>query len=191
MNNTFIPRHWRMCTLYKLLFVVVVVVVAFKHTILPLLVYNHPQRRMKSPLPYQHFCSTWWNFSLRDCNFLLNPLLSNSTKLLQANLFSVLLHYCMHHSTPVVAHFKIQNLVSKTANECTSPLLQATACPDSPCQPVNAMHFANVVCLAPLIMWPGNHSSQPWLFSLLALKHIQMTFPPQPGLKSSPTQAEN
>lgn len=36
-------------------------------------------------------------------------------------------------------------------------------CPTSPYQPVNALHSANVVCLPLLIMWPGNHSSQPQL----------------------------
>jgi len=101
-----------------------------------------------------------------------------------------LLLLCLHW-LPVVAHFKIQNLVYKTANECTWPSLQAMICPESAYQLLNALHSANVACLALLIMWPGNHSSQPQLSSLLALKNIGMTFPPQPGPKSNPTEAEN
>lgn len=56
--------------------------------------------------------------------------------------------------------------------------------------PVNALHFDNVVCLALLIMWPGNHSSQPRLSSppLLALKNIGMTFSPPPGPKCNQLQ---
>lgn len=50
---------------------------------------------------------------------------------------------------------------------------------------------AGADCLALLIMWPGNHSSQPWLSSLLAPKNIGMTSPPQPGPKCNSTRAEN
>lgn len=68
----------------------------------------------------------------------------------------------------------------QTANECISLSLQAMVCPGCTYQPVNALHSANVACLALVIMWPGNHSAQPWLSSLLAQKNIGMTFPPPP-----------
>lgn len=58
-------------------------------------------------------------------------------------------------------------------------------------KPVSGLHSTNALSLAFLKMWPGNHSSQPWLSSLLAQKNIRMTSPPQPGPKSNSSEAEN
>lgn len=170
---------------------------AFKHILLFLLIYNHPQH---------------WN----EVGTFLSALLLSLLKLLSGVLQfssdhtsystthpnccrpSCFLSCWILHPRPALpplaacgGSFQIQNLVYKTANECTSASLKAMFCPGSTSQPVNALHSAKVVCLALLIMWPDNHSSQPWLLSFLALKNIGMTFRPQPGPKSNPNEAEN
>lgn len=95
-----------------------------------------------------------------------------------------------HQPTACSGSFQIENLVYKTANEDTSPSVQAMVHPGPAYQLVNASSSANVTCLAVLMWWPGNHSSQPWLSYLMAWKNIVMISAAQHGPKSKPIDAE-
>lgn len=141
---------------------------------------------------YQDFCSALWNFCLRHRNFPLNTLYTSGPNSYRLSCFlaSQILASHSHPLTACGGSFWIQN-PAKTANVCTFQSLQAVVCPGSSYQSVEALHSANTVCLARRIMWPGNHSSQPRLSSLLAQKNIVMTSLPQPGPKSGSTEAEN
>lgn len=150
---------------------------------------------------YQDFCSALGNFCLRHCNFPLNTLRTTRPNCYGLSCFPASQVFASHsHPShpPLTAcggSFWIQN-PAKTANVCTFPSLQAVVWPGSTYQSVNALHSAKTVCLAHRIMWPGNHSSQPWLSSLLAQENIVMTSLPQPGPKSVcgqsvPTETEN
>lgn len=174
MNNTFFPRHVWMCPSYKRLFF---------------------------PLSNTFFCSCWFKI-LHNTEWNRHFLISSSAQLVDTSIWGTATLFWPHslqliqtaagslvfcppeflhvtlillspHWLPVVAHFK-----SKTW--CTRLQMSAHPHPSRPWS-VRALHTSQSMPCTLLIMWPGNHSAQPWLFSLLALKNIGMTFPPQPG----------
>lgn len=137
---------------------------------------------------YQDFCSALGNFCLRHCSFPLNTLRTTRPNCYGLSCFPASQVFCISLSSfsPSTDSLWWFILNPKPCKDC-----QCVHIPIPPSSgltrlylPVNALHSANTVCLARRIMRPGNHSSQPWLSSLLAQKKIVMTSLPQPGPKS-------
>lgn len=140
-----------------------------------------------------------------NCGFNL-LLVSFSVKNLSESTFPVRLNCIIDHALVSCAHKSVLWKVLLKASHCSArvlmaalfsclPLLSLTSNPKFCCPRWAGLSRpqqpAGAACAAPLMMWPGNHSSKPWLSSLLALKNIRMTSPPQPGPKCNSTEAEN
>lgn len=106
-----------------------------------------------------------WNLRLRYCNFLQTALPTTAAGLVF--LLPGLLAWHPHSRwQPCGGSFQIHKPGIQGCKWMRIPISSRSRSVQAlHTSPVNALHFDNVVCLALLIMWPGNHSSQPRLSS--------------------------